>query len=135
MKMSYEIVRSVVFTECSLKSFICSLGNEPIISSFGVDGSDTVIRYTYQRNVMVHCGTGRQNVQITWLFQNGTEVGITDRNLREGHYANGTTVLQIAASRSLNPCDGGVYTCVANETISGRIQKRNFTLYIGSTYN
>ena len=128
-------MRSVVFTECSLKPLICSLDNEPIISSFGLDGSglDSVVRYTYQRNVMVHCGTGRQNVRIYWLFQNGTEVGITDRNLREGHYTNGTTVLQIAASRSLNPCDGGVYTCVANETSSGRIQNRNFTLYIGST--
>ena len=92
---------------------------------------DRVVRFTYQRRLVAHCSTGKPNVQIDWFFENGTKVGITDRNLREGHYPNGTTVLQIAVSRRFNPCDGGVYICVANDTV-GNVERRNFSLTINS---
>ena len=110
-------------------------GAEPIISSFGIDGDglDRAVRSSYHRNLLIHCGTHRSNVEIDWFSPNGDMVG-TSRNLREAHYNNGTTVLQIAAFRRLNSCDGGVYTCVANDTSSRKVQHKNFTLIIGSKF-
>ena len=110
-------------------------GAGPLITRFGIngDGLDRAVRHTYQRNVLIHCGTPQSDVQIDWYSPSGEKVGITNRNLREAHYNNGTTVLQIAAFRRLSICDAGVYTCVANDT-NNRInsQRSNFILIIGS---
>ena len=109
-------------------------GTGPLITRFGIngDGLDRAIRYTYQRNVLIHCGTPQSDVQIDWYSPNGEKVGITNRNLREAHYNNGTTVLQIATFRRLSICDAGVYTCVANDTSNRNSQRKNFILIIGS---
>ena len=58
-------------------------------------------------------------------------MGNNDRNIREGHYANGTAVLQIASNRRLSACDAGVYMCVANMT-SDKVERKNFTLIVNS---
>ena len=59
-------------------------------------------------------------------------MGNSNRNIREGHYANGTAVLQIASNRQLSYCDAGIYTCMVNTT-SGQVHRKNFTLVINST--
>ena len=92
---------------------------------------DRIVRSTFNRNIQVHCGTSLPNVTIDWFFGNGSKIGIADRNIREGHYPNGTTILQIAAFRRVGLCDGGVYTCVAT-TANNKVARRNFTLIIGS---
>ena len=111
-------------------------GTGPLITRFGIngDGLDRAIRYTYQRNLRIHCGTPHSGVQIDWYSPSGEKVGITNRNLREAHYNNGTTVLQIAAFRRLSTCDAGVYTCVANDTNNRNIESKNFTLILGSKF-
>ena len=71
-------------------------------------------------------------MQIDWYFENGTKVGTSDRNIREGHFNNGTTSLQIASNRQLSLCDSGRYTCIANKT--GKVEQKVFTLTINSKY-
>ncbi len=73
-------------------------------------------------------------MQIDWFAPNGKKVGIADRNMRVGHYTNGTAVLQIAAFRLLNSCDGGVYTCVANDSSTLTEERKNFTLLVGCKF-
>ena len=109
-------------------------GTGPLITRFGIngDGLDRDIRSTYERNLLIHCGTPQSDVQIDWYSPSGEKVGITNRNLREAHYNNGTTVLQIATFRRLSICDAGVYTCVANNTSNRNSQRKNFILIIGS---
>lgn len=111
-------------------------GAEPIISSFGLDGDglDRVNRFSFQRNLNIHCGSTRQNVTIDWFTSSGTKVGINDRNLRVGRYSNGSAVLQIATTRRLNICDGGVYTCVANDLSTQTEQRKRFILIIGCKF-
>ena len=49
------------------------------------------------------------------------------------NYIVGTAVLQIGTAvpfRRLTVCDGGFYTCIATAP-DGRVEKRNFTLFIG----
>ncbi|XP_064388769.1 uncharacterized protein LOC135336822 isoform X2 [Halichondria panicea] len=119
----------------SLTGQTFAVGAEPIISSFGLngDGIDRVIRFTFNRNLNIHCGSTRQNVKIDWFSPSGRKVEIDDRNLRVGRYSNGSAVLQIAAFRRLNTCDGGVYTCVANDLSTQTNQRKTFTLIISST--
>jgi len=109
-------------------------GEGPIIDSFGIngDGLNIAISSTSRRDVQIHCGSTRPGIVIDWYNSEGVKIGIKDRNLREGHYDNGTTILQVAASRRLSECDGGVYTCIAEEMQTGAIHQRNFTLMIGS---
>ena len=99
---------------------------------FGInrDGLTRVLRYSFQANVVVHCGVGTNETQIDWFFSNGTKVGIMNRNIREGHFQNGTALLHIGSTRRLNLCDAGVYTCVANT--SGHVERKNFTLIVNS---
>ena len=123
----------LVFQTLYLGCVVPGIG--PLITRFGIngDGLDRAIRYTYQRNVLIHCGTPHSDVQIDWYSPSGEKVGISNRNLREAHYNNGTTVLQIATFRRLSICDAGVYTCVANDTNNRRnSQRKNFILIIGS---
>jgi hypothetical protein len=111
---------------------LLSSGFDPIIVGFGIDGKglDKDKAFTSQTNLRIHCSPSHPaNSTVDWFFSNGTKVGITDRNIREGHYANGTTVLQIANDRRLSYCDAGVYTCKVNTT-SGREHTKNFTLLI-----
>ena len=108
--------------------------HDPIIIGFGINGNgiDKVTKRDYQNGIQVHC-TVSNDPSITttdWFFANGSKVGLVDSNFREGHYNNGTTVLQIGIDRQLTYCDGGNYTCVVNTT-SGRMEKRNFHLLIG----
>ena len=115
---------------------IClSAVRDPLIVGFGVYGNnvDKVMRYIYSYGLEVHCTTSNKPSITTtdWFFANGSKVGIKNSNFREGHYGNGTTVLQIGINRRLSFCDGGNYTCVVNTT-SGRIERRNFRLVIGS---
>ena len=108
-----------------------AVGFELVIVRFGINGNglDKETRFTYQRDVHVHCTPSHpDNATVDWYFSNGTKVGTSDRNIREGHYANGTAVLQIASNRRLSYCDAGVYTCLAN--VSGKTEERNFTLVI-----
>ena len=111
--------------------------HDPLIVGFGVYGNDLdkVIRQTYNYGFEVHCTTSNDpNITTTnWYFANGTKVGIVSSNFREGHYGNGTTVLQIGVDRRLSYCDGGNYTCVVNTT-SGRTERRSFRLTIGSKH-
>ena len=90
-------------------------------------------KQTYSYGIQVHC-TVSNDPSITttdWFFANGSKVGLVDSNFREGHYNNGTTVLQIGIGRRLTYCDGGNYTCVVNTT-SGSTEKRSFHLLIRS---
>ena len=112
-----------------------NIARDPLIIGFGIngDGIDKVTKSRYNYGIHVHC-TVSNDPSITttdWFFANGSKVGLVDANFREGHYNNGTTVLQIGTSRRLAYCDGGNYTCVVNTT-TGRMQTRNFHLLIGS---
>ena len=112
--------------------------HDPLIIGFGINGDsvDKVTKQTYNYGIQVHC-TVSNDPSITttdWFFANGSKVGLVDSNFREGHYNNGTTVLQIGVGRRLTYCDGGNYTCVVNTT-SGRIEKRSFHLLIRSMLN
>jgi hypothetical protein len=109
--------------------------HDPLIIGFGIngDGIDKVTKQTYNSGIHVHC-TVSSDPSITatdWFFANGSKVGLSDLNFREGHYNNGTTVLQIGVGRALTYCDGGNYTCVVNTT-SGRTERRSFHLLIRS---
>ena len=109
--------------------------HDPLIIGFGINGNgiDKVIKRTYQYGIQVHCTVSNDPSVTTtdWFFANGSKVGLADSNFREGHYNNGTTVLQIGTDRYLSYCDGGNYTCVVNTT-SGRTEKRSFHLLINS---
>ena len=120
----------VSHTSCAC---LCSSRNCASKHNINGDGLDRDICSTYERNLLIHCGTPHSDVQIDWYSPSGEKVGITNRNLREADYNNGTAVLQIAAFRRLSICDAGVYTCVANNTNNRRnSQHRNFILIIGS---
>ena len=109
--------------------------HDPLIIGFGIDGDgiDKATKREYDYGpIQVHC-TVSNDPSITttdWFFANGSKVGLVDSNFREGHYNNGTTVLQIGIDRQLTYCDGGNYTCVVNTT-SDRMEKRSFYLVIG----
>ena len=108
---------------------------DPLIVGFGVYGNnvDKIMRSTSTYGLEVHCTTSNDpSITATnWFFANGSKVGLATSNFREGHYGNGTTVLQIGLNRWLSFCDGGNYTCVVNTT-SGRTERRTFRLIIGS---
>ena len=110
---------------------------DPLIIGFGINGNgvDKAIKRAYQNGIQVHCTVSNDpSITITdWFFSNGSKVGLAGSNFREGHYNNGTTVLQIGVDRWLTYCDGGNYTCVVNTT-SGRTEKRSFHLLIGSMF-
>jgi len=114
---------------------ITPLVSQNCIVEFGVngDGLDKVTRFSFQRDLRIHCRAARPEAEVDWFYTNGTKIGSSDRNFREGHYPNGTTVLQIASSRRLRTCDAGTYTCVANCS-DGVVQSRNFTLVISSKF-
>ena len=77
------------------------------------------------------CGATAEGVQLDWFFENGTKVGISNRNVRKGHFENGTASLQIASDRRLSLCDSGVYACRANQSSTGRVEQKTFTLRVG----
>ena len=112
----------------------CLVDFTPFIIYFGING-DGLDRVTRQLNSMevisIHCDTGISGVTTNWFFSNGTQLGTTDRNIRQASYPNGTTVLQIANGRALDYCDAGVYTCQAVSS-NGQIQRRNFELRVNS---
>jgi len=120
--------------EYAITTSVPSPGQNCIVE-FGVngDGLDKVTRYSFQRDLRIHCRAARPEAEVDWFYTNGTKIGSSDRNFREGHYPNGTTVLQIASSRRLRTCDAGTYTCVANCS-DGLVQSRNFTLVISSKF-
>ena len=62
-------------------------------------------------------------------------MGNNNRNIREGHFRNGTTSLQFGSDRTLSPCDSGVYTCRANQSETRRIEEKTFKLTIDSEYS
>ncbi len=111
--------------------FECS-GHTDIISIFGFNGNGLykATRYTSQTNIHILCGTTIRGVQLDWFFSNGTKVGNRNRNIREGHFRNGTASLQIASDRRLSPCDSGMYICKANQTAMNQAQQKTFTLII-----
>ena len=63
-------------------------------------------------------------------------MGISSLHIREGHYSNGTTVLQIGYVGRITACDGGIYTCKANKSSNNdnRVQQRTFKLTYNSMY-
>jgi hypothetical protein len=103
--------------------------------TFGLfgDGTDRATRFTFQRQIRIFCGSGLSDVTLGWFFSNGSRVGIGRRDLREGHFPNGTAVLDIGIGRRLTICDAGTYTCVANSSSRG-IHSRDFVLTINSKY-
>ena len=137
--LSFLVVLLTTATHChsTMLSLPPSLPLSPdanCIVEFGLNGNglDRVVTYLWRRNLRVHCRAGTSDADIDWFFANGTKVGSSNQNLREGHYLNGTTVLQIASNRRLSLCDAGTYTCVTN--CSGMTQSRNFTLVINCKY-
>ena len=108
-----------------------------LITEFGIngDGIDEVTRSLYSRRIYVHCTPRNDEVTNStaeWFFANGTRVGARPGSTRRvERYTNGTKVLIVGFSSTLNYCDGGFYTCVVNST-SGRSEKRTFHLRIGS---
>ena len=81
----------------------------------------------------MHCGAGVADVSIGWYYSNGSRIGTPRRDFREGHFQNGTAVLDIGQERRLLLCDAGVYMCIANSSTGGA-HVRNFTLIISSEY-
>ena len=109
----------------------------PFIIYFGINGNglDRAMRnLNSEGDIAIHCATGTLNVVIGWYFSNGSQIGSTNRNLRQARSTNGTAILQIANGRSVDYCDAGVYTCRAVST-SGVVQERNFMLRVNSKYN
>ena len=108
-------------------------GQTDIINFFGINGND-LNRYAadpYTRSsINVYCGSNRPNVTINWYYANGTRVGVSNRYLREGHFSNGTSVLQIGNGRRVSICDAGIFICQANASTNGnvQVQKRSFKL-------
>ena len=111
-----------------------TVGHKEIINVFGLfgNGLNRGILSTNQMNIHILCGTSVEGAQLDWFFSNGTKVGNTNLNVREGHFPNGTVSLQIASSRRLSPCDGGVYTCRVNISETNQAQEQTYTLTIGS---
>lgn len=116
--------------------FDCSIsGHTDLINIFGIngDGLDKVTQFTSRdEDIHILCGTSVKGVQLDWFFSNGTKVGNKNRNIREGHFRNGTASLQIASDRRLSPCDSGVYICRANQTAMRQVEQKTFTLIIDS---
>ena len=127
------LLQHIVIVQCISLSLSLSPDANCIVE-FGLNGNglDRVVTYQGRRDLRVHCRAGTSDADIDWFFANGTKVGSSNQNLREGHYLNGTTVLQIASNRRLSLCDAGTYTCVTN--CSGMTQSRNFTLVINCKY-
>lgn len=57
-----------------------------------------------------------------------------DRNFQAGLFPNGTAVLKIADHRLLSYCDGGIFICRVNNSVSGHSQEKKFTLTINGMY-
>ncbi len=109
-------------------------GQTDIIDFFGLNGNNdrdkiTVNSYT---SLSVFCGSSLTNVKVDWFFSNGTKVGISNRNVREGHFNNGTTVLQMGRFGRLTACDVDTYICRANQTTTGRAQQKTVTVIYNS---
>jgi len=104
------------------------VGQTDIIDFFGVSGNDKRDKITLysSSSLMVFCGSQQTGVNFDWFFSNGTKVGTANRNVREGHYANGTTVLQIGRFGRVTWCDADTYVCRANQTATGRVQQKTF---------
>ncbi len=114
-------------------------GQTDVINFFGINGNDLdrATFYSYSRSINIFCGSSIPNAEIHWLFSNGSRVGTDNRHLREGHFPNGTTVLQIGNERRVTLCDAGTYICKANVTGSNglaRVQQRTFRVFFGSKY-
>ena len=53
------------------------------------------------------------------------KVGISNRNIHEGHYSNSTTIGTISV------CDtADLYSCRANQSETGRVQQRTFNIQV-----
>lgn len=96
------------------------------------DGLNRATAHSHERNIHILCGTSSPGVQLDWFFSNGTKVGVSNRNVREGHFPNGTVSLQFGSHRTLSPCDSGIYTCRANQSNGSRVEGKTFTLTIDS---
>ena len=118
------------------------IGFDPLITQFGYygNGQDRITRYSYGYDyyyyygrVHIHCASS--NVTFAppqWFFTNGSRIGVRDRNFQVGQFSNGTAVLKIADYRPLSYCDGGVFICHVNNSVSGHSQEKKFTLTINS---
>ena len=122
---------------CLSTVYMYILGHEDIITLFGIngDGLDRATRFTSSSNIHVLCGAIADGVQLDWFFENGTKVGTSNRNVREGHFENGTASLQIASNRRVSPCDAGVYACRANQSATERVEQKTFKLTVGSKFS
>ena len=102
-----------------------------LIGYFGEngDGYDRSTHFLNETSVSVHCGSGLSDVELHWLFPDGSQVGTSNRNIYEGRHDNGTTTLYITNQPRLSYCDAGTYVCVASG--NGNVQERDFTLMIG----
>ena len=99
---------------------------------------DLVTRSYFGSGIYVHCTTRdtSPNTTVEWFFSNGTKVRArtatsSQSNVGVVNFGNGTTALQLGASRGLTYCEGGKYTCAVNTT-SGRSERRTFHLKVGS---
>lgn len=116
---------------------LCCADYVDLIIYFGLDGNgyDRLTRNLGQRNLNIHCGSGIEDVQISWYYQNQTEVSYTDEYLRQGSNTDGISILQIGNRRGVDYCDAGVYVCKATLVTEEGVkitQSRTFTLRVQS---
>ena len=119
---------------------MCNVGQTDVIDFFGINGNDfdKITLYSFSSSINIFCGSSFPNAQLNWFYSNGTRVGVSNRHIREGHFKNGTIVLQIGNERRLTVCDADIYTCRANVTTSSgsqRGQQRTFKLTFNSMYH
>lgn len=100
------------------------------------NGIDRAVRNVGQR-LMVYCGSGINDVQLSWFFPNQTEVPTNGLGVRQGMNSSGTSILNVGVGRVIGYCDAGVYTCKANLTTNTNqvTQSRNFTLLVGREWD
>ena len=109
------------------------IGQTDIIDFFGISGNDNRDKATIgsYSSLVVFCGSQLSGVKFDWYFSNGTKVGTANRNVREGHFDNGTAVLQIGRFGRVTSCDADTYVCRANQTATSRVQQKTFKVTYG----
>ena len=131
-------VLSINAAYCSVYiAMYTATGLDPLISMFGINGNGLTreTRFIGSRfgGVNIVCRTNNPaGVSVAWYFSDGTQIGTENANLNV-RSSPGMAVLQIAENRPLTYCDGGVFTCIADGTMSvGYVEEKNFTLIINS---
>ena len=93
-----------------------SLDFTPIISQFGIygDGIERVTKDIYSLGFNVLCSSQTPNVTIYWQFVNGSQIGISNRGFRAGHFENGLKFMCIIAITLMSMLSYFRYCCSSN---------------------